>query len=83
MVDRGNGARLALKSARIVSDQPLDRDRAIQAPIVRLVDLAHGARADQRFDGVRAESGPRSQGHVVSADSIARDRPSLRVISVS
>jgi hypothetical protein len=29
MVDRGNGARLALKSARIVSDQPLDRDRAI------------------------------------------------------
>ena len=41
MVDRGNGARLALKSARIVSDQPLDRDRAIQAFIVRLVDLTH------------------------------------------
>ena len=40
MVDRGNNARLALKSARIVSDQPLDRDRAIQASIVRLVDLA-------------------------------------------
>ena len=31
MVDRGNGARLALKSARIVGNQPLDRDRAIQA----------------------------------------------------
>ena len=31
MVDRGNGERLALKSARIVGNQPLDRDRAIQA----------------------------------------------------
>jgi hypothetical protein len=30
---------------------------------VRLVDLAHTSRADQRFDRVRAESGPRGQGH--------------------
>jgi hypothetical protein len=55
MVDRGNGARLALKSARIVGNQPLDRNRAIQAFIVRLVDLAHPSRADQRFDRVRAK----------------------------
>ena len=45
MVDRGNGARLALKLARIVSNQSLDRDRAIQASIVRLGDLAHTAGA--------------------------------------
>ena len=50
---------------------------------MRLVDLAHTAGADQRFDRVRAESGPGSQGHVVSADSIARDRASLPVTSVS
>ena len=50
MVDRGNRARFALKLARIVSNQPLDRDRAIQASIVRLVDLAHTSRADERLD---------------------------------
>jgi hypothetical protein len=61
MVDRGNGARLALKSARIVSNQPLDRDRAIQALIVRLVDLAHTSRADQRLDRVWAEPRAGSQ----------------------
>ncbi len=65
MVNRGDGARFALKPVRIVSDQPLDRDRAIQASIVRLVDLAHTARADQRLNFVRAESGPRSQEHLV------------------
>ena len=32
------GLGLTLKSARIVSNQPLDRDRAIQVIIVRLVD---------------------------------------------
>jgi hypothetical protein len=31
MVDRGDGARFALKPAHIVGDQPLHRDRAIQA----------------------------------------------------
>ena len=71
MVDRGNGARFALKPAHIVSDHPLDRDRAIQASIVRLVNLAHTSRADQRLDRVWAESGPWSQEHVVSVDSIA------------
>jgi hypothetical protein len=74
VVDRGDGARFTLKPAHIVSDHPLDRDRAIQAFLVRLVDLAHTSRADQRFDRVRAESGSTSQGHVVSADSIVRDR---------
>jgi hypothetical protein len=72
MVDRGDGARFALKPAHIVGDQPLDRDRAIQASIVRLIDLSHPSRADQRLDGVRAESGPWSQEHVVGVDSIAR-----------
>jgi hypothetical protein len=43
MVDRGDGARLALKSTRIVRDQPLDGDGAIQASIVGFVDLAHAA----------------------------------------
>ena len=74
MVDRGNGARFALKPARIVSDHPLDRDGAIQASIVRLVDLAHTSRADQRLDFVRAKPRPGSQEHVVSVDSIARGR---------
>ena len=78
MVDRGDGARFALKPAVVVGDQPLDRDRAIQASIVRLVDLAHTAGADQRFDFVRAKPRAGSQEHVVSPDSIARDRPSLR-----
>src|SRR5690349_12242573 len=46
MVDRSDGARFALKPAHIAGDPPLDRDRGIQAFIVRLVDLAHPARAD-------------------------------------
>jgi hypothetical protein len=45
MVDRGNGARFALKPAHIVCDNPLDRDRAIQSSIVGLVDLAHASGA--------------------------------------
>ena len=68
MVDRGDGARLALKSARIAGDHPLDRDRAIQAFIVRLVDLAHAARADQRFDDVWAEPRAGSQEHVEAVE---------------
>ena len=79
VVDRGDGARLALKPAHIVSDQPLDRDRAIQASIVRLVDLAHTSRADHRLDFVRAKPRAGSQQHVVSVDSIAHGRPSLRL----
>jgi hypothetical protein len=38
---------------------------------VRLVDLAQPARADERLDCVRAKPRAGSQGHVVSADSIA------------
>jgi hypothetical protein len=78
MVDRGDGARLALKPAHIVSDQPLDRDRTIQAFIVRLVDLPHASRADQRLDRVWAEPRAGSQEHEVPADSIALGHPSLR-----
>jgi hypothetical protein len=78
MVARENGARFALKPAHIVSVHPLDRGCAIQASIVRLVDLAHTSRADQQLDRVRAESGPWSQEHVVGVDSIARDRPHPR-----
>ena len=54
MVERGDGARLALEACpqvRIVSDvarQDLDRDRAIEARVARLVDLAHAAGADGR-----------------------------------
>ncbi len=55
MVDRGNGARFALKPAHIVCDHPVDRDRAIQSSIVGLVDLAHASGADQRLDRVRAK----------------------------
>jgi hypothetical protein len=46
---------------------------------VRLVDLAHTSRADQRLDRVWAESRAWSQEHVVSVDSIARDRPPVRL----
>jgi hypothetical protein len=42
---------------------------------VRLVDLAHPSRADQRLNRVWAEPRAGSQEHQVSADSIARDRP--------
>jgi hypothetical protein len=39
---------------------------------VRLVDLAHPSRADQRLDRVWAEPRAGSQEHDASADSIAR-----------
>jgi hypothetical protein len=42
MVDRGNGARFALKPAHIVCDHPLDRERTIQAFIVRFVGGSEG-----------------------------------------
>ena len=59
-----HGAGFALTPAHIVSDHPLDRDRAIQASIVRLVDLAHTSRADQRLDryGQSRVPGVRSMG---------------------
>jgi hypothetical protein len=83
VVDRGNGARFALKPAHIVGDHPLDRDRAIQSAIVGLVDFAHASGADQRLDRVRAKPRAGSEKHVVSADSIAGDRlqrrPGLRL----
>jgi hypothetical protein len=63
MVDRGYGARFALKAAHIVSDHPLDCDRTVEAFIVRLVDLAHTSRADQRFDRVWAEPRAGRQVH--------------------
>jgi hypothetical protein len=72
MVDRGDGSRFALKPAYVGREHPLDRYRTIQTFIVRLVDLAHTARADQRLDRVWAESRAWSQEHVVSGDSIAR-----------
>ena len=72
MVDCGDGARFTLKPAHIVSDHPLDRDSAIQAFIVRLVDLAHTSRADQRLDCRTGRAACRESGALVSVDSIPR-----------
>ena len=44
-------------SAASVLGQDLDRDRAIEPRVARLVDLAHAARAEGGEDLVRAEAG--------------------------
>ena len=62
MIQRGDGARLALEAlagVRIVGDvrgQDLDRDGAIESRVARLVDLAHPARADLRRQLIRADA---------------------------
>ena len=75
MVDRGDGARFALEPAVVLREHPLDPDGAIQSSVVRVGDLAHTSRADERFDRVWAEPRAGSQEHAVSADFIPRDRP--------
>ena len=69
MVERGDGARLALEAGArigIASDlgrQDLDRDRAIEARVAGSVDLAHAARADLGGHFIRAEASARTERH--------------------
>ena len=44
-----------------VRREDLDRDRALEPRVLRLVDLAHPARADRRDDLVGAEAGAGSE----------------------
>ncbi len=57
MVQRGDRARLALEALAESADawSYLDRDRAIEPRVARLVDLAHATGADRREDLVGAE----------------------------
>ena len=55
MIQRRDGARLALEAFAEFGLGDLDRDDAIQARVVGFVHLTHAARADGREDFVRAE----------------------------
>ncbi len=68
MVQRRDGARLLFEPLEVIG-QPLDRDRAPQPRVAGLPHLAHAARADGRFQQVRAELKTRGPlGH--AGDSI-------------
>ena len=69
VVQRRDGARLLLEASDAVGvgitprRQYLDGDVAAEARVVRAVDLAHSAPAEERHDVVRAEARPGRQGH--------------------
>ena len=52
-----------LRARREMLRQDLDRDRALEPRVSRLVDLPHPARADGRQDLVRPELRPRRERH--------------------
>src|SRR5688500_11687556 len=66
VAEGGDGARLALeprahlRAAAVVGAQHLDRHRAVEARVARLVHLAHAARAETLQDLVGAEPAPRA-----------------------
>ena len=59
MVQRGDGARLALEAVAEPLGGDLHRHFAVQAGIGGAIDLAHAARADLFEDLVGAQSSPR------------------------
>ena len=63
MIEARDRSRFALEPLRNadskhVRRENLDRDRAIEPRVARLVDLAHAARAERREDFVGAEAVP-------------------------
>ena len=69
MVQRGDGLRLALEPllhlgiVGEVGREDLDRDRAVQPRVGRLVDLAHAAGAERDPDFIRPELRTCLEGH--------------------
>ena len=71
VVQTSNRLRLALKPGpafRIAANirrEDFDRDRAVEAGIAGLVDLAHAPGADSRLDLVGSEASPGDEAHVL------------------
>jgi hypothetical protein len=69
MVERRNGAGLAIETlpgvwiVRKMTRQDFDRDRAIEASVLRAVYLAHTARSERRLNFIRPEFGARGECH--------------------
>jgi hypothetical protein len=65
-----------LRIAGKLRGKNLDRDRAVEPRVARLVDLAHAARAKGGLDLVRAEAETRLEWHAVEALIIGTLQPS-------
>jgi hypothetical protein len=71
MVQRRNGVGFAIKTllslgiVREMTWQDFDRDRTVQASVLRSIHLAHTAGADRHEDLIRAKAGAGRKGHVV------------------
>ena len=69
MIELARGARLdleppqAIRIAGVLGRQDLQRDVAPEPRVVREVHLAHAARAEQRLDLVRSDTGSWLEGH--------------------
>src|SRR5580658_11110072 len=69
MVQRRYGVGFAIETlpglgiVREMTWQDLDRDRAVQASVLRSIHLSHPARADGREDLIRAEASSGGKGH--------------------
>jgi hypothetical protein len=65
MVECRDCARFLFEPFAMLSRQPLDRDRPIEARVACAVDLTHPARAEESDDLVGAEVRTRSEGQTV------------------
>ena len=69
MIQRRNRAGFALEALpglgilREMRRENLDRNRAVQPPIERAIDLAHAARTQRTLDFIRPELGARGKPH--------------------
>ena len=64
MIQRGNGARLALEPIVEGIREPLDRHKPTEPRVARLPDLAHPASADGSENFIRTETSAGLEGHL-------------------
>ena len=97
MIEGRGGARLLLEAGNAIligrdaRGQDLNRDLAVQPAIVRAIDLAHSAGAEQRGDPVWAEPGARGEGQAernvtpepCSREQASRARPPMLKLLVA
>jgi hypothetical protein len=74
VVQRGDGAGLALESLGELLLQDLDGDDAIEAGIAGLVDVAHATGADGGENFVGSQSSPRRERHLDDSARFTRSK---------